>query len=423
MNQLTEVQSTQQETLVHIVSILYITQYAAQVNRHSINILMDKVDETSHDVNNLYNLTTSLATSLSYHQLILYMRSVLANLWDSLSYIRMVSTHTMDYIDAAMTGTLSPHILPIMDLKKMLSYIEETLPSTLHLPVSSEDTLHFYWYLHMHVLLANKQFLLLIYVPIHVQSQQLSIYKIFTLDIPHGNFTACCDINTQYLRITQDETMTVEISPWQFRTCLEASRQFCNIPTPLQPLTNLPFCITALYAKDTASISTRCSLQIRKTSDISMPSQLAPNVWILTTAPSVVTTTITLICPGETMKFINVKKPVHVLWLPTACSATSPNFHLPPNYESTTLEVNISLDMANLNMINISSMKFHILQYLAQHQNESQLQHLASIPSVPLGQLYSHMAKGIHHITPFSPEESTGDTDSIWALFLIQESR
>ena len=27
------------------------------------------------------------------------------------------------------------------------------------------------------------------------------------------------------------------------------------------------------------------------------------------------------------------------------------------------------------------------------------------------------MAKGIQHIIPFSPEESTGDTDSIWTLF------
>ena len=152
----------------------------------------------------------------------------------------------MDYIDAAMTGTLSPHILPIMDLKKMLSHIEETLPSTLHLPVSSEDTLHFYWYLCMHVLITNKQFLLLIYVPNQDWSQQLSIYKNFTLDIPHGNFTAHYDINTQYLRITQDETMAVEISPWQFRICQEVNGQFCNVPTPFQPLMNPPSCITAL---------------------------------------------------------------------------------------------------------------------------------------------------------------------------------
>ena len=79
VNQLIETQLTQQDNLVHIVSILNITRYAAQVNRHSINILMDKVDEISQDVNNLYKLTTSLATSLSYHQLILYIRSVLAN--------------------------------------------------------------------------------------------------------------------------------------------------------------------------------------------------------------------------------------------------------------------------------------------------------------------------------------------------------
>ena len=80
VNQLIETQSTQQETLVHILSILNITRYVAQVNRHSINVLMDKMDETSHDTNNLYNLTTSLATSLTYHQLVLYIRSVLANL-------------------------------------------------------------------------------------------------------------------------------------------------------------------------------------------------------------------------------------------------------------------------------------------------------------------------------------------------------
>ena len=78
--QLIENQLAQQETLVHIISILNVTRYATQINRHSINILMNKMDETSQDVNNLYSLTTSLATSLSYHQIVLYVRSVLANL-------------------------------------------------------------------------------------------------------------------------------------------------------------------------------------------------------------------------------------------------------------------------------------------------------------------------------------------------------
>ena len=199
INQLIVRQSLQQETLVHIISILNVTQYAAQVNRHSNNILMDKVDKTSQDISTLYNLTTSLATSISFHQLILHIRSVFAKLHHSLNYIRIVSTHTMDYIDAATSGTLSLHILPIMDLQKMLLHIEETLLSKLHLSVSSDDTLYFYRYLHTHILIANKQFLLLIDVPIQDRSQQMMIYKVFTLNIPHGNFTAHYNVTTMYL--------------------------------------------------------------------------------------------------------------------------------------------------------------------------------------------------------------------------------
>ena len=64
----------------------------------------------SQDINNLYNITTLLATSLSYYQLVLHIRSVLANLWDLLSYIRTVSMHIMDYINADTTGnTFTPY--------------------------------------------------------------------------------------------------------------------------------------------------------------------------------------------------------------------------------------------------------------------------------------------------------------------------
>ena len=58
--------------------------------------------------------------------------------------MREVAAHTMDYIDPATTGILSSHVLPIEDLREMVPHIEETLPPTMHLPISSEDALHFY---------------------------------------------------------------------------------------------------------------------------------------------------------------------------------------------------------------------------------------------------------------------------------------
>ena len=72
----------------------------------------------------------------------------------------------MDYIDATTSGILSPHVLPVADLQKILQHIADTLPPTLHLPISPVDTLHFYRYLCTHILIKEKQFLLLIGIPI-----------------------------------------------------------------------------------------------------------------------------------------------------------------------------------------------------------------------------------------------------------------
>ena len=353
INQLISTQSSQQETLVHIISILNVTRYATQVNRCSINALMDAARATSYDTNNLYNLTTLLATSLNFHQLILHIRSVFANLCDSLKYIQMVSTNTMDYIDTATSGTLSPHVLPAVDLQRVLKHIADTLPPTLHLPISPEDTLHFYRYLCTCILIENKQFLLLIDMPIQDRSRQVTIHEILTLSIPHGNYSACYDIDTKYLGITKDAIMAVEISTTQFQICREANGQFCSITTPFQPLANPPSCIAALYAKSTVDITSKCSLQIRKASDTNLPTQIAPDVWILTTPLAAPANTMTLICPEKAMETILIQNPVHILKLPMACSATSLNFYLPPRYETPTLDVNISLNMANLHLINI----------------------------------------------------------------------
>ena len=191
----------------------------------------------------------------------------------------------MDYVDAATTGILSPHVLPMGDLREMLSHSEETLLPMLHLPISSEEVLHFYRYLHTHILIADEQFLLLIDVPIQDCTQQLEIYEIFNLDIPHRNFSACYSINTRYLGITHDETKVVEIPEGQFRTCQKSNRQFCSLATPLLPLANPPSCVSALYTKDKTSIIKRCSIQIRQASSISIQTTIAPNVWIITSPP------------------------------------------------------------------------------------------------------------------------------------------
>ena len=156
----------------------------------------------------------------------------------------------MDYVDAATTNVLSPDILPVEDLRNMLRHIDSELPSMMHLPISLDNTLHFYWCLNTHVLIVDGQFLLLIDVSIQNRAQQLQIYEVFSLPVPHSNLSAEYKANYKYIGVTYDETKAVAITDLQYRACQDASRQFCRIIAPFQPLTNLPSCVTALYTKN-----------------------------------------------------------------------------------------------------------------------------------------------------------------------------
>ena len=372
----------------------------------------------SHDINNLYNITSSLAVSISFNQLTLLMRSILTNLQDLFHYIRTVSTHAIDYVDATTCGMLSLHTLPHVGPTNDANTHTGCTTYTLHLPISPEENLHIYRYLRTHVLIADKQFLLLIDVPIQDRSQFITIYQVFPIPIPHGNFSATYKIDTKYLGITAGDTMAMELSTTQFQTCQTANGQFCSISIPLQPLANPPTCVSALYTKNSVHISSHSSIQIGKPAEVAMPIQMTPNVWIIMTSPSTPQYTFTQICPGTPTRLISIRMPIHTLELPTACSITSPYFCLPPAYHKSYWAMNVSLFSANLCMINILLLDICVWHHLEDHHNDTQLQHLSTIPSIPVSKLYLHLLKSSHQITPFATTDNPADDmNSIWTLF------
>ena len=155
----------------------------------------------------------------------------------------------------------------------------------------------------MHSHSNQKQFLLLIDVPIQDRTQQITIHQVLTLSIPHGNFSAHYNISTMYLGVTKDATMAVELSTTQFQVCQEANSQFCSITMPFQPLANPPSCVAALYTRTTADITSQ-SLQIQKASNVNLPTQISPDVWILMTPLSTPASTMMLICPEKAIETI-----------------------------------------------------------------------------------------------------------------------
>ena len=143
----------------------------------------------------------------------------------------------------------------------------------------------------------------------------------------------------------------MDIPEEQFKLCKEANRQFCPLLTPLQPLTNPPSCVTALYTKNSREIDCLCELTTKAQPEIYLPIPLTPNVWAIISSSFRQQPPVTVICPTKPAASINISLPIHVLKLEPACSATSQHFHLPPKYEDTHVTINFSIYNANLDVI------------------------------------------------------------------------
>ena len=135
-------------------------------------------------------------------------------------------------------------------------------------------------------------------------------------------------------------------------------------------------------------------------------------------SPVAVSARITLSYPGEASRTITPQTSIHILQLQPACSTTSQDFHLPSCYESHEVTINILLNMANLNVVNVSAPEFRIWQHIECHWSGTLIHHLVNIPSVATDKLYEKMITSNRPVNSFLPtDESTGETASVWTLF------
>ena len=99
-----------------------------------------------------------------------------------------------------------------------------------------------------------------------------------------------------------------------------------------------------------------------------------------------------------------------------ACSATSANFYLPPRYETPVLNVNVSLDWANIRAINITALHFRVWQHVGSNHSDLDLLHLTTLPSILVHHIYEHLLNSSQCLTPFNIKPSE-DSDTFWSLF------
>ena len=143
------------------------------------------------------------------------------------------------------------------------------------------------------------QFLLLIDVPIQNRAQQLQIYEIFSLPVPHSSLTVQYKINHTYIGVTYHETKAVAIKDLQYRTCEHANKEFCRKHAPFPSLTNWPLCVTSLYAKNDQVMKEQCSLVVSHMPHIFKLIAVVSDLWIIPSNPQTLGSEMTIICPDK----------------------------------------------------------------------------------------------------------------------------
>ena len=120
-----------------------------------------------------------------------------------------------------------------------------------------------------------------------------------------------------------------------------------------------------------------------------------------------------IICPDKFTSIVPLEQPFHILRLPPVCSVTSIYFHLLSHYEDHTIMMNVSLDTANINAINISTLDFRIWQHFSSNWTLPLLQNLTNVPQVPVMQLYKHMIDTSEPVHSFALKDDDEDPSLI----------
>ena len=126
--------------------------------------------------------------------------------------------------------------------------------------------------------------------------------------------------------------------------------------------------------------------------------------------------TMTIICPDKATSTVPLQQPFHILRLSPACSATSNYLYLFPQYEDHSMVMNVSLDTANINAINISIIDFRIQQSFSRNWTQPHLQELTNVPEVPVAQLYRNVINASEPIYSLTITDDDEDSSLIWTI-------
>ena len=340
--------NTNQEKIQHVInsslSIINMSHNKIVENRNRINQLNKGLSEIFYRLNKETNTINAelnqLRAALSYYlQLNSLVDSAKQLMYESLVFIEDFQIQ----INVLSTGRISPNIILPSKLLEILLEIKARLPEDLKLPFRPANRLwDFYKILTCSTVFENDRVMILIRVPLITIGNKLNVYRIHNMPLSNiktfntnwisndKHMIAQYDLEATALAINKKRTKYMLLTEEETRNCAENPESYCEFKSPLYPINQSKYCVTALIMNDKEKIKQRCTITVKPNEVLPQAKNVAKGIWAISTNKPL---RFAITCENKETTTIVIEPPLDILRQPIGCTCDSDYLSFQAHYE------------------------------------------------------------------------------------------
>ena len=294
-----------------------------------INALSRELIQLNNSLNSVSEAVKELEFSKNFILAMLQVRNRLAMMRDGMDNLKEDLSKISEYMTSLTTHKVTPNLIPPTDLRDILQDVNNKLVANhkLTLPVNKNaDIWSYYQFLKINAFVHRDMLIVVLILPLIDKDLEFDLFKAHSLPLLHPQLKKVFtyDLESPYIALRSDSNyFTIPLQD-DILTCSISAGHFCNLNTPLYPVSSTTECIYHLLVNNRDKIEEFCQISIHKYAyDTAI--NLQNNIWALAVLEP---TELHVTCLTYSYQ-IKVETNFKLIELDYSCQAYNPNIILP----------------------------------------------------------------------------------------------
>ena len=232
-------------------------------NRAVINALSRELIQLNNSLNSVSKAVKELEFSKNFILAMLQVRNRLAMMRDGMDNLKEDLSKISEYMTSLTTHKVTPNLIPPTDLGDILQDVNNKLVANpkLTLPVNKNaDILSYYQFLKINAFVHRDMLIVVLILPLIDKDLEFDLFKAHSLPLLHPQLKKVFtyDLESPYIALRSDSNyFTIPLQD-DILTCSISAGHFCNLNTPLYPVSSTTECIYHLLVNNRDKIEEFC---------------------------------------------------------------------------------------------------------------------------------------------------------------------